>query len=638
MILWLLATLAGCWLAYVVATAWALRSDTVRNALNKHPDRFSIQWRSGWSWFPGSFHIRGLHFVGQGTASQYYGRLDDARFRLQLFPLFRKTLSVGTFHGRGVEFQIRRPPPADGGPTDEASFAPPIPGLETLPHRTTPRRGPGTPSWWIHIETILFREIERIWLYESRLEGPGTLAARLDMQIEGPFHLRVRELDLPAATLSHRGANLATRLALRLDGELGPLTFGVDDVPDTRLFDFLSADLRVAGELETIALLREQLGSHDSIDFSGQGRVEGDVRVAKGILQPGTRLAIDSPKLRVTLGGFVFEGAATVEDHVALEEPQPLTRLAVHLRDLTIFRNGQPIGAVDGPVLNLTSTSKNRKLTSGFQDADLTLRLEPFVLPNASWLSEFLPAGSGVAILGGAITLGADLRASPRGPIHGRLDLSGDTVATRIHGSPYQGTVHLAIQLADGSGGPRVLHLERTKLTLTNLVVPNLARDSQEGWHAVLGVPSGRLDLTNRSWNLTSEFRIALRDTRPILAVLRNQPDAPNWLRLMPTIRQLEGTGRLEASRDRTRLSEFSLSGKATDFRAELLLSTNQPTGIAYARYGVLSAGFDLRDPGNSRWRILGAKRWFERALASPLHPPDWIESEETDAPNHALP
>lgn len=632
MILWTLAVAVGAWLAYLILAAWALRSDTVRKAINRHPDRFFITWRSASSWFPGSFRVQGLHFIGQGTASQYFGRMDDASFRVRLLPLLQKTLSVGTFDGSGIEFQLRRP----SSPAD--TNAPPIPGLDALPRRTSPRGGRGRPSWWVHVDEVVFRQIERVWIYGSRLEGPATLSATLDMQIEGPFHVRAHRLDFPEATLTHNGVNLARHLALNLSGELGPLIFGVDDVPDNRILEFISAQLRVAGDLGSVAPLRDRLGTHEGIRFSGEGRIDGEVRLARGVLQGGTRLALHSPHLQLSLGGTTFAGSATVEDQVLTDGPQPVAQLAIQLRDLVVSRDGRRIGYAEGPLFNLKSTSHNLSITNGFKDTDLALRIEPLTLPDASWLTEFIPRSSGVTLTGGAIRLDADLRASARGPIHGNLNLAGEAVSTTVHGEAYEASLHLAVQLAPGTGGPRVLHIENTALRITNLFVPNVPRDTQEGWHAVLAIPAGQLDLTHTNWSLESSFQVGLRDTRPILAVFRNQPDAPGWLRLMPTLRDLEGEGRITTTRDQTRLSEVSLRGKSTDFRAELLLAPHQLSGIAYARYGPLAAGMDRRDPRKPRWRLIGAKRWFERAMASPHDPPAATEPEEPDAPPETHP
>jgi hypothetical protein len=70
-------------------------------------------------------------------------------------------------------------------------------------------------------------------------------------------------------------------------------------------------------------------------------------------------------------------------------------------------------------------------------------------------------------------------------------------------------------------------------------------------------------------------------------------------------------------------IAEFrnvTLDAAATEMRAQLRAETNGLRGIAYVRYGIVSAGFDLRSEDRG-WRVFGAKRWYERALGSPFRP-----------------
>jgi hypothetical protein len=213
------------WVFYVVVVNFALRSAKVRQLINGKPEKFFIYWKSANSWVPGVFRVRGLYFVGQGSSCTYYGRMDEARFRVRLLSLLWQVVHATDFDGAGIEFQLRRPTPAGTAPPEEAAFYPPIPGLDALPRRTAPRSPPGKPSWWIRVDDVRFREIDQIWLYGTRLSGPAILRAKLDMQIEGPFQLALAAMNFPAAVLRHHGAVVGTNLTLDLAGGHG--TVGV---------------------------------------------------------------------------------------------------------------------------------------------------------------------------------------------------------------------------------------------------------------------------------------------------------------------------------------------------------------------------------------------------------------------------
>lgn len=155
---------------------------------------------------------------------------------------------------------------------------------------------------------------------------------------------------------------------------------------------------------------------------------------------------------------------------------------------------------------------------------------------------------------------------------------------------------------------------------MTNVVVPNLPRDRQEGWSAGITLEKGDLMIRDGKWSIDANAALAIRDTRPIIAVLRAQESAPGWLNAVPTIKDIRGRTAVAASPATLRLSDVDIEGKGTEVKAELLIETNRMRGLVYARYGLLSAGFDLRE-AKRHWRIFGAKRWYDRASASPERP-----------------
>jgi hypothetical protein len=96
--------------------------------------------------------------------------------------------------------------------------------------------------------------------------------------------------------------------------------------------------------------------------------------------------------------------------------------------------------------------------------------------------------------------------------------------------------------------------------------------ERQDGWHTRVDVDSGRVSWSKERWAVDSgRVRIEMRDTRPIKALLVGTTDAPGWLRLMPTIRELKGQLDLTASPDEFRLSAVQVDGRGTEVRAELM-------------------------------------------------------------------
>lgn len=616
-------------LLYVVGVNLAVRTDAVRRAVNKAPDKTFIRWRSLTTWFPGQFRVRGFEIIGQGSRDIYYGRLEEGAFRVQLLPLLRKEIRTAELAGRGVDFRLRREtdiPPA------QLAHHPEIPGLDALPRRTAPRspqRPPG--AWRLRVDALRFAAVEQLWIYTTRLAGPGTLNGRVTMQFNGPFQSVVEKFELPAASLRYNGSPVGTNLALRLEGALGPLTFGVDDEPGDRIWEFISARLGLHGELHSLDLLGERFGAQRVVEFGGGGRIDAELHVAAGAWQPGNRLEVRSPALRVKLGGHVFTGEAVVADAVTAEGGTNVARLRVSLGNVQARRGEQLISALPGPEIVLESEARELRLRRRFEDATLRFDLAPVSVPDAAFLNEFLPPGTGLNLTGGRLTVRANFASDATRRGAGRLELSGDGLTALADGQPYELSLHLDAPFTVPDVRGDRLHTFGTTLTITNVVVPGVRADRQEGWFARLELAGGEI-LRGPPWQGRADVRLALRDTRPLLAVIRAGEDAPGWLGLLPTVRDLGGSAVLENAGHETLLRAVQFEGVGTEIRAELALGTNGTRGIFYARRGAVAAGFDLRGEKRS-WRLFGARRWFERALVSPLSPPAVPEPEEADEP-----
>lgn len=627
---WLVGLLLGLVvleLLYVIGVNVAARTDAMRRAVNRHPDKTHIAWRSVTSWFPGQFRVRGLEIVGQGSRDIYYVGVAEAAFRLQLAPLLRREIRTAGLAARGVDFRLRR---ETNVPPDELVFQPPIPGLEALPRRTAPRRPKRPPgAWRLHVGSVRFTEVEQLWIYATRLAGPGTLAGTVTMRFNGPFHAVIEEFALPAAALQHAGSVVGTNLAFRLGGALGPLTFGVDDVPGDRIWEFIRADLGLQGELGGLSLLGERFGARRAVEFGGGGRLDAELRVAAGAWQPGSRLEVRSPALRVRLGGHAFTGDALVEDRVIAEGGTNVARMRVRLGGVQAKRGEQLVSTVPGPEIVIESEARELRLRRRFEDATLRFRLAPVTVPDASYLNEFLPPGSGLEFTGGRLTMRAEFDADATRRGTGRLELEGDDLAARVDGHPHALDLRLAAPFEVPDLRSNVVRSFGAALLITNVIVPGLSAAQEEGWFARLDIAGGELRRGD-PWRARADVRLALRDTRPLVAVLRADDDAPGWLRLLPTVRNLAGSGVIENVGDETHLRGLQLRGDATEVRTELALGTNGARGIFYARRGAVAAGFDLRGERRS-WRLFGARRWFERALASPLAPPAVPEPVERD-------
>jgi hypothetical protein len=617
---WLVLALFVIWAVYVIAAGVFLRGAKLQDYANSKPDRFYIEWGDSMSWFPGVVRARGVTIIGQGSRSVYYVKVRDVSFKVGILPLFRKTIRVDRFKAEGVDFRLAKPIPRDGQVPEEFRNHPPIPGLERLPRRAAPRSGPRAPSWKIKADDIRLGEVEEVWIFGERLLGPGQLQGALDMQVGGPFRVVSKGFELGAGVFIHEGVAAASNMVFRLTGDMGPIVFGIEDLSGSKAFNHFSARVGIRGDLLEVSLLRERLGNQNYIDFRGGGRINADVGLDRGYLSPESELMIEAPHLKVVAGEFAFEGDAKIEDRIGNDDGDDgaVASMSVTMSDLSVRHRGELIGRGAGRALELRSASRTLRADGWFTDADLSLRVSGLTLPEGAWLNQYLPSGTDVQVTRGALRAGGIFQATGQRAA-GMFQIDADPLGLEVNGLQYEARLAVEAQYATDSLEDGTFRVGGS-LVLTNIQAPGLSPKRADGWHLTLRVREGEVAVSSNDWTMASVLRVEMKDTRPILAVLGEQKDAPRWLWLAPTLRDVQGGAEVTLTPGIAEFRNVTLDAAATEMRAQLRAETNGLRGIAYVRYGIVSAGFDLRSEDRG-WRVFGAKRWYERALGSPFRP-----------------
>ena len=186
--------------------------------------------------------------------------------------------------------------------------------------------------------------------------------------------------------------------------------------------------------------------------------------------------------------------------------------------------------------------------------------------------------------------------------LRGRLSLEGHQLGAQIMQEEYQLDVALATQFRSDSPSGDRYEISGTSLVCTNIWVSKLPRETQAGWHARLALGNAFFT-TKPAHVLDGTLEYDLRDTRPIMALLRQQPDSPGWLRFIPTIKDLHGTLLLTTTTNSVSLREIDLRGKGTEILGYLNLEEHRLTGLLYIRWGSRARPAPVRRSWESSWR-----------------------------------
>ena len=283
--------LASVWLIYVAVANGLLATPWGRRLVNSAPQRFTANWESCWTAWPGMFHLRGAQCSGTSRRVTWTATADRAFVRVAVVPLVWRTIRLPAVHARGATFVMDRPP------EDVAAGLPP------------PKEGRG--------RTIRFDDVRCDDLRQFRWRGlslSGTASARLAMSMQtrgGPTQLSRLRFDMSSGTLDVAERTVARDLHAM--AELSSEPFVAREHPGASKFDFFSGQVVARGR--AVPVTRGEAAPATAID----GRFDLDLRIDGGALRPGGMAHLNLPFVERRTDGSVLEEEAafdlTVEEH-----------------------------------------------------------------------------------------------------------------------------------------------------------------------------------------------------------------------------------------------------------------------------------------------------------------------------------
>lgn len=615
---WLLLTVGIALVAevtWLVSAYLALNTGLLKRALNRHPDRFSIDWSSGRCLRPGRIQLSGVQIRGHGRHDRWTATADHAEVRVALLPLRHRRVVGQSVTVSGITFHLEShpaQPDADRRP-EGSTPGESVPAEPTTRPAPPARRSPGTAPWILDLPSIDLRDVRDLRFDQLRIACPrARIAAAVRHTLRGPFEADIRQLDFPEATWTLDDAPFATQLTVRGQARLDPIHF--HEVRGAALLGHVEADLRAHGNLATLAPLTRHLGPTTELALEGEGLIDTGIRLEAGRLLPGTQLRARASQFALRMGPVVAEGVTDLLIDVAESDGAPRSVLTVNLDQLRFHHRDDPAQPAQSGSIRLRAEAADPVLPHGFRHVAVELDVGPLTLPDARVLNPFLTHDDLVAFERGAFQLAAEYRRDIAGAGQGTLRVEAPHLAVRVGDDTYAGTLEIASRFARSEATPRMLSLDHAHVLLTNAVVVGEPPRSPEGWHLRLDLDRATLALDD-SRALTADVVLNLLDLRPLLALLREDPNSSAWARFVPNIHRLHGSVALAMDRHRIQLHDLRLRGDSTEVLAHLTLAGGRPDGIAYARYGILSAGFDFRH-GARDWTLFGAKRRYLRHLA----------------------
>jgi hypothetical protein len=494
--LWRLARWAlvieAAWLIVVNGLLHLPLTQDLVNAIR--PEKFRVRWDSAWTAYPFQVSLDGV--FANGNSKRQMWQLEAARVEgfINPLPLLWKTVALHDVSGRDIDYRQRPRPRPDRDYSRIEAWFPPIEGREVTPADLSPFRT--SRPWRIELDEVEASGRLEYWVYQLQGEARGRLAGELEYRTRGgPLRLDLAAVELELGRHVLNGDSVMFEQA-RTRGALGFDPFRPRETKGLDLLRPLYFDLDVDVDLERLAFLDLFLLDFEHLTVDGSGQVVGRLVYDRGVVRPGTDLAIAARNLKLGLMGHRIEGLGSVSLRMD-ERTAGQMALGFYYGDLRVLHEADGAELLTGQGLVLTVGGDGRVLPDpGERNTSLVIELEigELDVPDFAVGQRYLPERWPFRLHGGRGVVRGSAWIRPTAYAVD-LALESDEADLGLADYRFLANLNAGLKLANPSmttGGARA---DGSYLRIDHARLQRDGDASGDPWSAGVELPGGRFDL-----------------------------------------------------------------------------------------------------------------------------------------------
>jgi hypothetical protein len=579
--------LVGLELLYLVIGNAILRSQLIQSAIAE-ADGFHLQVSRAYTLWPGRVYLRDFRLRVEDYNVQFELTFDRGTVDISLSELAFKKFHVTKLDADGTRFRMRHKLITVGDDAERVAAYPPIAGFADPPYYVGVRAPPIPDDeynlWQVRIDNVTARARE-LWLMEIRFVGEAV--ARGSFVVRPARWVQVTGSEL---TLERGSLRLGQHLvAERVRGHIRC------DVPDmdvqategSQVFREISSRIELRLSEGRLSFLQAYLARLGSARYDGQADYHVDLKLQRGVVQPGSRIAMLAAPLVLQHEFGNLTGDAMVSLTRATDDLSGKLDLAANA---PLLRANSPRRSGPGPSIHGLRGSLSvlaANLAGQLSLGDAQLAVEDVKVPDLSWLD------SDATKLGGSLRGQLQLQRSAAGLLAGQGEVSVSN--GRVARDAFAASAQLQARLAVAPSRTSNLVVSRMQLDLQELTMrqgpqrtkPVAASLTGEGLRVdANGAPAARGQLSLR-----------LSSTEAILPLfvggaLREVGSAALELK------SLNGRADLELTGERMALTHIDARSGRLRLQGHVEQRRRQPTGALLLSSGPLNVGVTLKNGG----------------------------------------
>ena len=562
-------------------------------AVNMKPEKFTMQWESGWTPYPVKVNMQGIKVNIHTWSMDTEIVADRAEARIRLFPLITKRLVIDGLDGGTASIHMKREVPEGERPAP----AKPYPGLI------------------IDIRNASLEKIEKLVFNQLTISGGETAASgSVQMQIRGDKVLEGIEVTWNDANLQIADRKFTKTVSASFRGGMAAFNPRIDKGLD--MVEKISGHVTVNGVVGSLSPLKFFFpGANWIEDINGEGTVAIDAEILKGRLQEGTIIDIDAKGLLLDFLGFRALGSGTVHGRVENTDQGREGRVELEFEEFELSRRSNAVPLVLGSGLKLVTRAPDLGIVKAVSDLVITLDVPDSRVPEVSVLAQYLPPSLAISITDGSAKMRGSIEVSgPEQLASGELHVDGKDLSGSFRDLQFQMDLEIDSELSGEQLDDFTVGLEGTRFRLFNGIFDNETVEVDEKWWMTLQVPRGTATLSEPV-QVEADIDLSMKDTRAIIAMFS---EVKEWIGKFDgflTVTDVAGSAKVSASEKQLSVRDLEITGDRLDLVAELRASEDRNDAIVWGKLGIFSVGLE-RIGEETNWKLINGRKWFDQQKA----------------------
>lgn len=631
-------------LTYPVVGNVLLSTGMLEQIISKKPEKLKLAWKKAWTLFPGRIHVEGFDLdIHSKKKNRIQVKIDQAVLNLSLFALIDKTVDIQYAEADGLVVMHTKPPkPVEQENSSEAPGKIPDPQSPTtesvsIEENKDSSEGAGNTSdsqspaaepasseegkaslpkkhkrpWIVQLENVSASNVKRVQFNKFKLIGQGELKDYAMRLVTKGGPLRIDNINLNMKAVSPDPTNIEEKFS-QIRAELRMAENIPKQNKGKKLLKFISGRVEVAGDAGSIEFISVLLGDKFNLNVSGAGKLHMLMIAEDGELMHGSELDFDSEYFEIDFLNFHASGNGKIVGRINKDNKDPVS-LHTKVSDFTLNRRNAPKPYMEGADLSVELSMQQFLLYEGIKkDAQLYVNFPDSIVRDFTDYNRFIPKHANIQILSGNGRLrGTMYLLGDIGNIY--TDLTGKDVVLDVHGNRIRTDLQIVTNLSDGNYGEKSFELTGTYFRMENTQLVTDQETTEDKWWGEIKISKGDL-IWHEPMDIDAEMAIKMRDTEPLIALLRDTSKKKSLLDKALTVKDLEGRLGIQTNDQNIILDPILVKSKGLEVISKLDISPKSINGTLYFKLHGIAANFEIKN-SKAKFKGLGGKKEVEKKV-----------------------